>query len=166
MSTQTLAPLREGFYQPKNFNERDKTILATIAKNSIVNVEMVIGAVTQLLSDIKIYKECLIDTINVEAETSDLSMKYANEPQTQPHVLPGVVTTPPHYNFDAIKTDNARMEQLKELSEKAATQKNMYVQIIQEDFKTFAAYFKKVMYSNSTLDQFCLSLDKNINKNY
>jgi Ni,Fe-hydrogenase I large subunit len=159
MSTPTLAPLKEDFYQPKNLTQRDATLLTTIAKNSITNVELAISNVTQYLNDLKLYKECMIDAINVESETADIAIKYATQPTQQTHTLPGVITSPPAYDLEAIKTDNDRMESLKELSDKAQKQKDIYIKLVQEDYKEFASHFRKILYCDKTFDAFCESLN-------
>jgi len=167
----TLAPpplikMNEGIYEPKNLSKKDAELLKSISKNNINNAEFTLGTTTQFLSNLKLYKECLIDTINIQAEMIDLATKYAIEPPKQQYTLPGVISMPPSYDLEGLKTDNIRMEELKELRDKSTQQKELYLRIIQEDFREFLTHFKKLLYFSDTLDQFIASLNEKTNANY
>jgi hypothetical protein len=166
MSNASLAALREDLYTPKNLTTKDASLLKTIATNAIQNCESSINNINQMLNDLKLYKECLVDSINIEAETADIAIKYGSSPSQQAHTLPGVVTVPSMYNIEAVRVDNARMEELKETSEKASNQKQMMFSTIQADYREFNAHFKKLMYADNTFDQFALALNNKLNPNY
>jgi hypothetical protein len=162
----TLAPLKEGFYEPKNMAPKDAQLLITISKNLISNTEQTISALTAMISNLKMYKEVMIDCINSEAETMDLTVKYASNPPQQFHSLPGVVSLPPAYNLENIKSDNERFETLKDLREKVEAQKDMYIKILEQEYKAVNGSFKKFLYNDSTFSTFIDSLNKKSNPNY
>jgi hypothetical protein len=166
LQNDTLAPLKEGLYQPVNLSGKDATLLTTISKNLLTNIDLTIGSISVMLSNLKMYKETMIDSINAEAESIDLSTRYASNPPRQTHSLPGVVTLPPSYDLNSIRSDHEKMEQIKDIREKTATQKDLYIKMLEQEFKTFNGNFKKLIYSDSTMSQFIESLNQKTNPNY
>jgi len=166
----TLAPLQEEklteFYTPKSMNNRDATILATISKSSISAIESTIGTLTHLIQNLKVYKECMIDSINLQAESADIATKYSNEIPQQANVLPGVISIPHSYDLNAIKSDNERMMQIKDERDKVTTQKDIYLRVAREDVRLFLGAWRRLTLSDSQYDEFIESLNNEINKNY
>jgi Ni,Fe-hydrogenase I large subunit len=162
----TLDNLKESFYAPQNLNQKDSSILASISQASIQSLESAMGVLSHLITNLKIYKECLIDSINLQAERVDISSKYAKDIPQQSHILPGIIQTPPDYDLVSIRSDNDRMLQIKDSVDKAVTQKEIYMRIAEEDVRLFLAAWKRLSYQNASLDQFIDSLSKTINENY
>jgi hypothetical protein len=165
INSPTLAPLKE-FYQPKNLDERDTQVLASISKSSISAIESSIGALTHLIANLKTYKQCLIDSINLQAESADIVTKYATNVPSQSHTLPGIISTPHTYDLASIKSDNERMEQVKMHKDKAIAQKRIYLRLSEEDVKVFLQSWKRLQYSDVSFEEFLEVLNQNINKNY
>jgi Ni,Fe-hydrogenase I large subunit len=139
---------------------KDAQILASIAKSSLVSIDSSIAALTHLLQNLRIYKECIVDSINLQAEVADISNKYSNEVPSQYHGLPGVVTVPQTYDLNAIRTDNARMMELKDDNDRANEQKDMYLRVAREDLRLFLTAWRRVNVTNLSFDQFVDSLNK------
>ena len=167
----TLAPLNESehlteLYQSKNLSQKDANLLAQISKSSISSLESTIGSLQHLLSNLSVYKECLIDGINLQAESADLITKYSREIPQQSHTLPGIVTLPQSYDLESIKVDNDRMEQVKALKDKAIKQKEIYLRLSEEDVRIFLGSWKRLNYANASFDEFCESLNAEMNESY
>lgn len=165
----SLAPaprLQENIYKPQNFSDNDAKMLASIAQSNIEAIESSIGALTHLINNLKIYKQCVIDSINLQAEGLDIISKYANDTPSQPYNLPGVINQPSSYDIQGIKDDNTRMEQTKTLGEKAVKQKRIYLRLSEEDLKVFNQSWRKLLYSNASFEEFMESINGSINRNY
>jgi hypothetical protein len=167
----TLAPLVENkqlkeFYTPINMDQKDASILASISKSSVSAIEGAIGTLTHLVQNLKVYKECVIDSINLQAESTDISTKYARDIPSQSHTLPGIVSFPEPYNLNEIKSDNERMMQIKDGRDKAIKQKDIYLRIAQEDVRLFLGNWKRLNLANSSFDEFIESVNSQINDNY
>ena len=161
----TLAPLQE-FYAPKNINSKDAGLLATIAKSSVSSIESTIGTLTHLVQNLKIYKECMIDSINLQAESADIATQYSKEIPQQANTLPGVVATPALYDLNQIRSDNERMIQIKDQKDKVMAQKDIYMRMCSEDVRLFLSAWKRLNISNASFDEFVESLNKAINPSY
>jgi Ni,Fe-hydrogenase I large subunit len=166
LNNATLDNLKEGFYSPQNLNSKDANILASISKASIQSLDSAIGVLSHLISNLKIFKECMIDSINLQAEKIDITTKYAKDIPQQSHILPGIVQTPTEYNLDSVRSDNDRMLQLKDSVDKSTTQKEIYMRISEEDVRMFLASWKRLSYQNASLDQFIDAMQKSTNQNY
>jgi hypothetical protein len=159
-NTTTMAPLKEAVYTPQNLTQKDSMLLGTISGNLIKNTDMVISALQSMMSNLKMYKEVMIDAINSESESIDLEVKYQNNPPRQIHTLPGITTLPPSYDIQEIKSDNDRFEQMKELRDKSEKQRDLYVKLLQQEFKMFSQSFRRMLYNDNTLQVFVESLNK------
>jgi hypothetical protein len=144
------APLREGTYDPVNLTPKDANLLKTVSKNLCSNTDATISALIAMVSNLKMYKEVIIDCINSEIESIDLETKYSSNPPQQFHSLPGVMTLPPSYDLASIKNDNARFIEMKELMDKVNSQKDVYIKIIQQEYKMFSQALKRMLYSDSS----------------
>jgi len=166
----TLAPLNEDklteYYTPKNLPQKDASILATIAKTSVTAIESTIGSLSHLIQNLKIYKECMIDSINLQAESADISTKYGRDVPQQVNTLPGVINIPPSYDLQAIRSDNERMMAVKDQIEKADNQRDIYLRIAREDVRLFLASWKRLNLSNASFDEFIEGLNKSLNPSY
>ncbi|WP_407398845.1 hypothetical protein [Treponema sp.] len=114
------------------------------------------------------HKECLTDSINLEAEAADLASKYSNEDAkyNNAYGLPGVITTPKTYDIDAIKSDSNRMAEIQSERQKVASQKETYLRLCKEDVQVFIEAWKALNYQNAYWNEFITTLNNNINQNY
>ena len=160
----TLAPLEklEEYYNPRNLNQKDAGILAAISKSSVSAIESAIGSLTHLISNLRIYKECMIDSINLQAESADIATKYTGDVPQQVNILPGVLSMPQTYDLTQIRTDNERMMAIKDQKDKAISQKDIYLRVAKEDVRLFIAAWKRLNISNASFDEFIDSLAKQI----
>jgi Ni,Fe-hydrogenase I large subunit len=165
INSPTLAPLKE-IYQPKNLGNNDAQMLANISKASITAIEQSVGSLTHLIDNLKIYKQCLIDSINLQAESADIATKYAVNAPSQSHTLPGVISLPQSYDLQSIRSDNERMEQVKASKDKILGQKKIYLRLAEEDVRVFLQAWKRLQYSDQSFEEFVEILNGTINKNY
>ena len=165
-----MEELKEDFYQARNLTGKDGQLLASISTESMNSVNKTIGAISDLLKNLNIYKECLVDSINLEAENADIATKYGGKQDQasgqQPYLLPGVVTTPRQYDIEAIKTDSKRIGEIQNERQKSESQKEVYLRICKEDVKVFIESWKRTNYYNVAFNEFIDSLNQSINKNY
>ena len=168
----TLAPLNENrqkleeFYAPQHIGAKDTAVLSSLSKNSIASLEASIGALSHLLHNLKLYKEHMIDSINLNAESIDMSTKYSRDIPSQSNNLPGVISAPQTYDLQAIRKDNEQMMMIQKEKEKVDGQKKIYMRMCSEDIKLFLAAWKRLNISNAAFDEFVESLDLMINSNY
>jgi len=166
----TLAPLEEAsmttIYAPKNLTQRDSSILARISQSSISAIETTIGSLTHLIQNLKIYKECMIDSINLQAESADISTKYGTDIPQQSNTLPGLNLLPQTFDLQDIRKDNERMMAMKDQKDKVMNQKDIYLRLANEDVRLFLSSWKRLNLSNSSFDEFIDGLHKGLNPNY
>jgi len=154
----TLAPLEET-YKTKYMPTKDANIMSSLSQSSIVALEQAMGTVTHLLSNLKVFKECFIENINLQAEKTDITTRYAKEPPRQSHTLPGVVSMPEPYDLQAIRTDNERIMEISDRIEKTQAQKDIYLKLSKEDVRLFLSAWNRLIYSNAAIDQFMESMN-------
>jgi len=166
INNNTLAPLQEEqlkeYYNPTSLGEHDIKILQSISHSSIRAIETTIGALTHLASNLKIYKDCMIASINLQAESADIATKYTKEIPQQSNILPGIVSAPQSFDLSAIRTDNERMMKIKKDKDKIQQQKDTYLRVAKEDVRLFLSAWKKLNISNAAFDEFIDSLNKQI----
>jgi hypothetical protein len=132
-------------YEPQTLSDKDKMILKTLAKNSMINIQRVEQDLTTMLEAIKVYKMALEDDIDLETEEADLIHKYAAAPTMGVYNLPAVmVGTRANYDLGTIKEDNTRLEQIKDLAKEAKGQAEAYQKIIVSNFGDLSAGIKKM----------------------
>ena len=71
--------LKEDWYKAKNLSGRDSQLLVELSTANIDAISKTIGALEALQKNLNIYKDCLVDSINLEVESADLASKYAQD---------------------------------------------------------------------------------------
>jgi ATP-dependent Clp protease ATP-binding subunit ClpA len=136
-------------------NNMDTQTLASIAKSSITYIESSIGALNNLMENLKIFKQAMIDCINIQAESADAN--YPVTTFTQSHTLPGVTSIQ-----QRIKSNDEKMEQLKDNKEKALRQKRIFLRLVEKDSKLFSQSLKGIQLSDASFEEFIEILNNNI----
>lgn len=159
--------LKEDWYKAKNLNSRDSQLLVELSTTNIESISKAIAALEALKKNLNIYKECLTDSINLEAESADLASKYAQDNTYQNNFnLPGTVSLPQSYDIDSIKKDSQRMIDIQKDRNKIASQSDTYLNICKAQMKVFVENWKNLNYGAVSWKEFILSLNQNINQNY
>lgn len=159
--------LKEDWYKAKNLNGRDSQLLVELSTTNIESISKAIAALEALKKNLNIYKECLTDSINLEAESADLASKYAQDNTYQNNFnLPGTVSLPQSYDIDSIKKDSQRMIDIQKDRNKIASQSDTYLNICKAQMKVFVENWKNINYGAVSWKEFILSLNQNINQNY
>jgi sRNA-binding regulator protein Hfq len=65
-----------------------------------------------------------------------------------------------------LKSDNARMEEIKDIFDKSVEQKEIYMRATQEDVRLFLQNWKKLNNSVNQFDEFIYALNDSLNPNY
>jgi hypothetical protein len=155
INTPTLAPIRE-FYQYNNLRNMEAQTLASIAKSSITSIEASIDSLAHLIENLKIYKQCMLDSINLQAESADTG-KYTVSTPSQSHTLPGIISIPQN-----IKSGSERIEQIKTDKEKALRQKRIYLRLVEKDSRLYFQSLKGLQHSDASFEEFLEILNNNI----
>jgi hypothetical protein len=159
--------LKEDWYKAKNLSGRDSQLLVELSTTNIESISKAIAALEALKKNLNIYKECLTDSINLEAESADLASKYAQDNTYQNNFnLPGTVSLPQSYDIDSIKKDSQRMIDIQKDRNKIASQSDTYLNICKAQVKVFVENWKNLNYGAVSWKEFILSLNQNINQNY
>lgn len=159
--------LKEDWYKAKNLNGRDSQLLVELSTTNIESISKAIAALEALKKNLNIYKECLTDSINLEAESADLASKYAQDNTYQNNFnLPGTVSLPQSYDIDSIKKDSQRMIDIQKDRNKIASQSDTYLNICKAQMKVFVENWKNLNYGAVSWKEFIFSLNQNINQNY
>ena len=147
-----------------NNNEKNQNsqTLASIAKSSIASIESAIGALNNLVENIKIYKQCMIDSINLQAENQDSGSTNAVGTRYQYYNLPGVLQTDPAYYLQGIKPDGERMEEINATKEKALKQKRIFFRLVEKDSRHYFQALKGLQHSDASFEEFIEILNGNI----
>lgn len=163
----TQEKLDEGFYQAKNLTGRDAKLLSELSVMNIESISKTIASLEGLKKNLNIYKECLTDSINLEAESADMASKYATDNTYQNNFnLPGTVAMPQSYDIDSIKKDSARMIEIQKDRNKVMAQADTYLNICKAQMKVFIENWKNLNYGSVSWKEFIISLNQNINQNY
>ena len=158
--------LKEDLYKPEYFSDNDAKFLASLSRNNLEAIETAIGSLNHLIDNLKIYKRCMIDSINLQVESADIATKYGSRPVSQPYGLPGVINAPQAYDIQAIRKDNDRMESVKTMKEKCLHQKRIYHRMAEEDVKLFFQAWNRIQQSDLSFEEFIEALNGSINWNY
>jgi hypothetical protein len=137
--------------------DQETRTMASIAKSSIASIESSITALTNLLENMKTYRQCFIDCVNLQMESAD--SEYKVTPPFQSHTLPGVISVPQPFN----KSDTEKTEQLGAYKEKALKQKRIYLRLVEKDSRLFSQSLRGIQYSDIQFEEFLEILNGNIN---
>ena len=155
------------FYQAKNLSGRDSRLLAELSVQNLDSITKTIAALEALKKNLSIYKDCLVDSINLEAESADLASKYAQDMTYQNNYnLPGTVSMPQTYDIEAIKKDSSRMIDIQKDRGKVVQQADTYLNVCKAQMKVFIENWKNLNYGSVSWKEFIMSLNQNINQNY
>ncbi len=154
-------------YDPQNLSKRDTDNLATLTSQSISGISKLMAAIQDLNNNISLYKDCMVDYLNISKEILDIQNKYKSNNLVGKGVgsaqLPGIYTQPQSYNLDEVKQDSARLESLNQEESKVKSQRDNYLILCREDIKLIIEYWKTMNRSNLNFDNYILELDKIIN---
>ena len=154
-------------YELKNLSQKDANNLSTLGKTSLDSIEYLINVTSQFLKVLTSYKYALEDRIDLSSESLDILTKYSkNALDTQPHNLPGVISSPTSYDINELKTDNERLKTIKTEFEKAKSEADTYKRLLSEDMSIMLKYLKKVHTSNAYFEQMVEVLNSSISNPY
>lgn len=155
-------------YKVKNISQNDAVMLGQLINNNIESVSKAISSLKSLLKNLNIYKDCLIDSINLESENLDIAIKYSSNEKNyySSGSLPGVISTPKEYDIAAIKADSDRMNNINTNKDKVSSQKELYLSICKENVKFFIESWKSINLNNAYWNEYLESFNKSINNNY
>ena len=154
-------------YNPQNLTKRDTDNINSLTNQSVAAISKLMAAVQDLNNNINLYKECMVDYLNISTEILDIQSKYKSNGLEGKGVgsgqLPGIYTQPQSYNLEEIKADSQKLEALNNEESKVKSQRDNYLILCREDIKLVIEYWKTMNRSNLNFDNYILELDKIIN---
>ena len=127
--------------------------IASMKKSSINSIDSSIGVLSNLLENLKIYRQSMIDCFDLGAEKNNTAA-----PPIQSHTLHGVVS------FQQIlKSENDRINQTETDKEKAIQQKRIFWRLIENDFPLLIQLLKQLKNSDAYFEEFLEIIGGNIN---
>lgn len=154
-------------YNPQNLSKRDTDNINLLTSQSVAAISKLMAAIQDLNSNINLYKECMVDYLNISTEVIDIQSKYKSNSLNGKGVgsgqLPGIYTQPQSYNLEEVKQDAARIEALNKEENKIKSQRDNYLILCREDIKLIIEYWKTMNRTNLNFDNYIIELDKIIN---
>lgn len=154
-------------YNPQNFSKRDTDNINSLTNQSVAAIAKLMAAIQDLNNNITLYKECLVDYLNITIEALDIQSKYKSNGLEGKGVgsgqLPGLYTQPQSYNLEEIKADSQKLETLNQEESKVKSQRDNYLILCREDIKLIIGYWKAMNRTNLNFDSYIVELDKIIN---
>lgn len=154
-------------YNPQNLSKRDTDNINSLTNQSVAAIAKLMAAVQDLNNNVALYKECMVDYLNITTEALDIQSKYKSNNLEGKGVgsgqLPGIYTQPQSYNMEEIKQDAAKLEALTKEEDKVKSQRDNYLILCREDIKLIIEYWKTMNRTNLNFDNYIIELDKIIN---
>lgn len=154
-------------YNIQNLTKRDIDNINSLTNQSVTAISKLIAAIQDLNNNIALYKECMVDYLNITTEALDIQSKYKSNNLSGKGVgsgqLPGIYTQPQSYNMEEIKQDAAKLEALTKEEDKVKSQRDNYLILCREDIKLIIEYWKTMNRTNLNFDNYIIELDKIIN---
>lgn len=154
-------------YNPQNLSKRDTDNINSLTNQSVAAIAKLMAAIQDLNNNIALYKECMVDYLNITTEALDIQSKYKSNNLSGKGVgsgqLPGIYTQPQSYNMGEVKQDAAKLEALTQEEDKVKSQRDNYLILCREDIKLIIEYWKTMNRTNLNFDNYIIELDKIIN---
>lgn len=154
-------------YNIQNLTKRDTDNINSLTTQSVAAISKLIAAIQDLNNNIALYKECMVDYLNLTTEVLDIQSKYKSNTLNGKGVgsgqLPGIYIQPRSYNMEEIKQDAIKLEALSKEENKVKSQRDNYLILCREDIKLIIEYWKTMNRSNLNFDNYIIELDKIIN---
>ena len=154
-------------YNPQNLSKRDTDNINSLTNQSVAAIAKLMAAVQDLNNNVALYKECMVDYLNITTEALDIQSKYKSNNLEGKGVgsgqLPGIYTQPQSYNMEEVKQDAAKLEALTQEEDKVKSQRDNYLILCREDIKLIIEYWKTMNRTNLNFDNYIIELDKIIN---
>ena len=154
-------------YNLQNLTKRDIDNINSLTSQSVAAISKLIAAVQDLSNNVSLYKDCMVDYLNISTEVLDIQSKYKSNNLNGKGIgsgqLPGIYTQPQTYEMEEVKQDAARLEALTKEEDKVKSQRDNYLILCREDIKLIIEYWKTMNRSNLNFDNYIIELDKIIN---
>jgi hypothetical protein len=154
-------------YNPQNLTKRDTDNITTLTNQSVNAISKLIASIQDLNNNINLYKDCMVDYLNITTEILDIQSKYKSNNLEGKGVgsgqLPGLYTQPQSYNMEEVKQDSAKLEALNGEESKVKSQRDNYLILCREDIKLIIEYWKTMNRTNLNFDNYIIELGKIIN---
>jgi len=138
---------------------RENQILYSISNSNTIAINASIEALTHLIANLKLYKQCMADSMKLLSVKNTYNDKIA--PPFQSHNLPGVLSFSQILNLQNIKTD----DKIKKDKEQVLRQKRILFRLIQKDSKIFIKALRSFELSDASFEEFLEIISDNIDLN-
>ena len=151
------AQLRES-----NQQSNDALMITSIEKSSMSAIDNTISVLSSQLENLKIYKQCVTDILKIQKTVTDTINNDAFSTYSQSHTLPGVVSIPQAHNYQGIKSESERIEQLSAEKEKIFNQKEIIFNLWEKDNQHYFELVKILKANNAHFLKYLEVLNGNI----
>jgi hypothetical protein len=134
-----------------------------IENSSVAAINSSMYVLTQLLENLKNYRECVIDYFHLTRESADTDTEYSVGAFSQSHTLPGIIAIPEAHNLQGITSNGEKTEQLKTAIEKNLKQKRIFWRLIEKDSNLYFQALKGLKSSDTCFEEFIEILNDTIN---
>lgn len=145
----------------------DAALLGSVSNANIDAISKCLAAMEVLKADLMVYKDVLVNSINLEAESADISSAYGQPPASPQYNLPGVYTNmPTPWDIDQIRADSQRMIDIQGQRNKVAAQSDLYLNKCKREMAVLIENWKNLSFNNLAWKDYLLTLNKGLNPAY
>ena len=123
--------------------------IASIKKSCINSIDSSVGLLTNLLENLHIYRQSILDSFNLEAESINNDKNSTNTTTWQSHTLPGIISFP-----EIIKSESDKAQQVESNKEKLLQQKRLFFRFIENNYEHLLQSLKQLKYSDASYEEF------------
>lgn len=155
-------------YQMKSIPAQNQKIINNLTQTITRTIAEAEEELAYLKASLMDYKEALVDSVNLHNEQADLLAKYSRS-QVAPNSynLPSVFSSSmAAYDMDALRADNARVQELGEAVEESDKQKEIYYKMIMRNAGDFYRNIKKVSKTTLEIEQYLAQQKQYAEGNY
>ena len=140
-------------YQAQNLPEKSIQVVQQEYAEAIATAEGALVEIDYVKSSLELFKQSLIDRINTTLEQADLTAKYTKpQESSSSYQLPGVFSdTIGSYDINELRNDNAKLTTIKQDSENAKKQNDMYYKMVSGNMADLTNKLQKLSKNYSDL---------------
>lgn len=141
-------------YKPENLDDRHVALLTSLRRSLTENVNKAIKEIDSLKSSVTLYGTSFNEYIDLAVEKQDCMAKYSKPVnQGNSYNLPGVfATSAGSYDIQEMRKDNARMEQLNNLTDVAEDQRDAFFKMMVRAQNEMKIYLSNIVRINNEID--------------
>jgi hypothetical protein len=155
-------------YQMKSIPAQNQKVINNLTQTITRTITAAEEEIAYLKASLEDYKEALVDSVNLHNEQADLLAKYSRtKPAQNSYNLPSVFSSSmAAYDMDALRADNARVQEISETIEEGDRQKDLYYKMIMRNAGDFYRNIKKISKTTLEIEQYLAQQKQYAEGNY